>query len=540
MFLCEETTGPNSWLIALNVQDDDTIKPTIGPCSKLRLCRRLASKTKLFVRHNKDYLYYGTHSAVREDGHHEWLVQGCNLSTGRPISLKPFRLEEFVGSEIGSTACFEIDDGHFYALSNQTSFDTEEVDWTSCYHYIRFKLDETTPDLKLHKIWRRQHHEGPINDSWTELSLHSDEQTNQLNIVEVRKEWLGGGSLCTRTAYTTPFIESQDEDLILDRPNFPSSDQLSRTLDEHSKPSWLEKPPIRIPKFCHHEHTSQSEHKDEFIRARTKHRNYNSSAQSFVDLVADEVRIPNSVRSKDLLRLRIGSRMPASPLIPDDSSSDPRDLRIRPKIESYNGELIDDSEETFTYTAICLWPQTDAPSELFDLLCPGGRVGAVHAVSDERSIIYMAGSPNPRYGGQRAIVMVSFDPGWGHDGLTRLRGPRSQTCTTQIDSRTGYVMDGESVYGDVRKASAVEFASNVVLDSDEYMYDRSVDSPTTGRARPKRTYQNSEVGESSSSAAKRPKAGESGSSSQSQNQQQRLLWTERAMYLNINHGFWLL
>jgi hypothetical protein len=151
----------------------------------------------------------------------------------------------------------------------------------------------------------------------------------------------------------------------------------------------------------------------------------------------------------------------------------------------------------------------------------------------------MAGSPIPRYGGQRAIVMVSFDPGWGHDGLMRLRGPRSQTCTMDIDSRTGHVMDGESVYRDVSKDSAVEFASNVVLDSDKYMHDRSVDSPATGRARPKRTFQDSEVGESSLSAAKRQKVGESDLSSQSQNQQQRLLRTEPAMYLNINHGFWL-
>lgn len=532
VLLCEETTGPASWLIALDVRDSDTIKRTIGPCSRVRLRRRLASKTKLFVRHNKDYLYYGTHTALREDGHHEWLIQGFNLRTGGLVSTKHLRLAEFVGFDIGSTACFEINDGYFYAVSNQTSFDTEEVDWTSCYHYIRFRLDDTAPNLTLRKIWRRQHHEGPINDAWTELFLHSDEQTNQLNIVEVRKEWLGGGSLCTRTSYSTAFTEPQDEALILERPNFPSNNQLSRTLDEHSKPSWVEKPPIRIPKSCHHEHTSTSHFQNEFIRARTKHHRYNSSAHAFVDLVTEDIRIPNSVRSKDLLRLRSGSRIPASPLISNDSSSDPVDLILRPQIEGHDGEFIEDSEEAFKDTTISLWPPTHAPTELFDLLCPGGRAGAVHAVSDERSIVYMAGSPSPRHGGQRALVMISFDPGWGHDGLRRLHGGRIKA--RNLDGIQ--IVEGcENYYRPRAKDVATMPTTTMPPGNTKIPGQHDANERVLPvRRGSKREFDLDGCAESSSAGSKRNK-GEDGSEP---SVPQRTLWTEGAMYLDINRGFW--
>lgn len=525
VFLFEEAIGPGAWLFAWDVKDDDNVTGTVGPCSRLRLRRRLPSKTKLFVRNNKDYLYYGTHSALRDDGHHEWLIQGCNLNTRRPVSPKSLRLDEFVGSEIGSTACFEIHNQNFYAISNQTSFETEEVDWTSCYHFVRFKLEEASPDLRLRKVWRRQHHEGPINDAWTDLSLQLDERKCELNIVEVRKEWLGGGSLCVRTSYTTCFTEASDEDLILDQPNFPSHDQLSRTLDEYSKPSWVEKPPIRIPKFCHREHTTKSEQSKEFIRAKTKHRSYSSSAHAFVDLVSDEIRMTNSCRSKDRLRLRIASRIPESPLIPDASSFDPLHFCVRPQRSNHNESSIPDSEEEFTDTAIALWPPPDAPSELFDLLCPGGRAGSVHAMLDERSIIYMAGIPHAQYDNQRAIIMISFDPGWGHKGLKRLHFNTSQLQPIQ---------DVQLDIGRDRTPASIP-RTETTHDGLQGVYMRN---PPADDKRPKRMFDASMGAESSASASKRPRLEGSASTSEP-TEPQPLLWTEPAMYLTINQGFWV-
>jgi hypothetical protein len=73
-----------------------------------------------------------------------------------------------VGSEIGSTICFKFYKGFFYALSNQTSFEVKEIDWTSFYHCVRFPLNSPYTDLlqktKNKSMWRRQHREDPIND----------------------------------------------------------------------------------------------------------------------------------------------------------------------------------------------------------------------------------------------------------------------------------------------------------------------------------------------------------------------------------------
>jgi lysophospholipid acyltransferase (LPLAT)-like uncharacterized protein len=87
----------------------------------------------------------------------------------------------------GSTVCFQIQGGDFIALSNQTSFEVKELDWTSFYNCVRIPLGKAEPVLKQHVFWQRQHEEGPINDSWTEISLQKDQRTNDLLIVECRK-----------------------------------------------------------------------------------------------------------------------------------------------------------------------------------------------------------------------------------------------------------------------------------------------------------------------------------------------------------------
>ena len=519
VFLCEVIAGQGAWLFALDVGDDETTRGSIGSCKRLRFRRRLVSKPKLFVRHNREFLYYGTHSALRGDGHHEWQIQGCNLNTGKTISPKPLKLTDFVGSEIGSTACFQIHDGHFYAFSNQTSFDTEEVDWTSSYHYVCFKLDDIAPDLKLRKIWRRQHHEGPINDSWTDLSLQTSEKNNELHIVECRKEWLGGGSSCSRTAYMSSFRDTTDEELDLLRPSFPAYDQLSRTLDECSKPEYTHNPPIRIPKHCHHEYGPNSTPKTnlEFIHAKTKFHTYINTAQAFVDIVANEIRIPNSTRSKDRLRLRVASRISKSPLVAD---SDHQRFRLRHKVTDHDGVSIEGSDEAFTDTSITLWPHADAPAELFELLCPGGRVGNVHAVADEHSIVYMAGAPNIQHSNQRAIIVISFDPGWGHSGLKRLQG--------------GYQASRRSEGMELEIRQDIPFPR--VEKSADDTHEIFTGNRTVEFRGPKRILEQDVAAESSSTASKKQRV-EAGSASTAE--PQGLIWTEQARYLAINQGYWL-
>ena len=117
-----------------------------------------------------------------------------------PTGSKPLQLEDFTGSDIGSTVAFKIHNGFFYALSNKTPFNIKEVNWTIFYYCVRFRFKQPFKNaleinaLEINAcIYRRQHAEGPIND-WTNLSLQVDESTNHLIIVEPRCEWVNGAS----------------------------------------------------------------------------------------------------------------------------------------------------------------------------------------------------------------------------------------------------------------------------------------------------------------------------------------------------------
>lgn len=414
--VCEGEVDGVCCLLVIDLDYHDTTNSSnIGMKRHRPFLHQLRCKTKLFVRHNRSYLYYGTHSGVRSDRHHEWLLTCLDIDTERPITQKPFRLADFVGSDIGCTASFQIHEGHFYAISNQTSFEVEEIDWTSYYHIIKIPLGETKPDLKAYPLWQRQHGEGPINDSWTDLSIQKDEQTNELLIVECRKEWLGGGSANIRTYYTQPLCSSK-EDEILQISKFPENDSLSKTLTEDSK-SHFSEPRKRIRKHYHREYEEsrtdpRNSSSRDYILAKTKFRAYNASAMSFMDLVSDPAPLPRSLRIRDRLRLRIASRKPKSPLV-DDPQNPGHCLLRQPELDE-DGVPLEGSEEDFNPTEFYIWPPDDAPQEIYDLLCPSDRVGNIDAVADERSIIYAIDAPpGSSGGGSRAIVMISFDPTWG-------------------------------------------------------------------------------------------------------------------------------
>ncbi len=406
-----------SWLTVLDVRQsgNQTMTEEVHPLGRVMLRRHLNCTKKLFVRQDGSYLYYGTHSALGSTGHHEWMIQGIDLKEHSPVTEKPLQLVEFVGSELGSTACFEIHDGTFYAVTNQTSFETEEVDWTSYYHCIQFRLDDPEPDLRPRRIWRRQHIEGPINDSWLELSLRKDERTDELLLVECRREWLNGGSTNIRTYYTQPLKMTPGDEVAVSFA-LPANDPLTKTLDDSSKPNY-EPPKKRIRRYCHHEHPASTAAQD-FILAKTKYRAYDPACQAFIDIVNDPAPRPGSVRPGDRLRLRIASRTQKSPLEPDPLK--PGHHLLRPQVLDSLDEPIQSSEDDFHDTEIHVWPSDDAPTELYDILSPGGRVGQIEAIADERSIIYMT-DPSPTLpGGQGALILINFDPTWRHEGLVQL------------------------------------------------------------------------------------------------------------------------
>lgn len=196
-----------SWLVVFDVQNQTVITK-----------KSLESTYKLFVRNNAEYLYFGTHSEYGEDGFRRWVLMGYDIKANKWFNRK-IHLMDMAGSDIGQSICFEIIDGHFYGLSNQTSFEVDEVDWTSYYHCFRFPASDPHPDATQRsvkdKMWRRQHAEGPIDDRWSFIRLIKNEEHGKLQILESRKEWLDRRSSGQRAYYTTDlhFAPRQESDL---------------------------------------------------------------------------------------------------------------------------------------------------------------------------------------------------------------------------------------------------------------------------------------------------------------------------------------
>jgi hypothetical protein len=398
-FLFElDADAGGSWLIAIDRRIPEPNSPVI-------FVRPLETTSRLFVRQDASSLFYGTHTHTNNSHHHrEWLIEGTNLKTSE--RYPPVQLDDFVGTDLGLTVCFEIYNGYFYALSNQTSFDLEEIDWTSYYHCIRFPVADPTAIQAAKRIWRRQHIEGPINDTWTNLSLHLDEETDRVVVVECRREWKGGGSDSMRTFYNEPLPFTGDNleasyleylDSLPEVGNLPD-DILTTQIDETNNPNYDPDRPRASLRF-HPEYPPNNGETREFILARTKHRTYNLSCHSFLDLVND----PISYTSGDRLRLRIGHRKLCSPMTRTPAGT----YTLREPEYDYQGKPVHGSEQEIQDRGIRMWPPDDAPPELLQILNPTRSIGQVDAASDERSVVYMTG---PSYSQNRAVVIINFDP----------------------------------------------------------------------------------------------------------------------------------
>ena len=438
--LCHSNgTRGEAWLVAIDAKASTSVS------ERVRLLVPVITSSKTFVRQDSRYLCYGTHTSIGTHGHHEWEVQCYDLAPGTRsagIECKSLQLEDLVGSDLGVTVTFKIDKGYLYALSNQTSFDVEEVDWTSYYHCHRFPLDDPREEnLEKVRIWRRQHREGPINDSWTDLALHVDECTGALLIVESRREWQNGQSTQWRTYYTQPLVfpEWQNPDDFIEAPlssptistssgpviaqPLPLDDPLVNTLGEDSKPNW-EPGRKRLPRHYHPEYSGATNlTPPRFLLPKTKYRTYDPNCSAFLDLVVDEQTLLPSSRHQHL-RLRIGSRKLQSPLDSGDECS-PNGILRQPDKHEDTGLPIDGTEDRFIDRGVSMWPPLDAPADLLDVLNtsrqqnPSSYIGEVQAIADERSVIYKVGSAD----GDGQITLVNFDPGIRVRGLRKLDPP---------------------------------------------------------------------------------------------------------------------
>lgn len=443
------TPGPSSgpgrgerYLTVIEVEvgvEIDTQPP--DPIIRLGVMLR---RPKVWVRNNDRYLFCGSHDGGNGHGHREWVLQGYDLHTGRPTAVLP--LKEFWGDDLRETLVFEIYDGYLYAVSNRSSYEVEEIDWSSFYHCQRFPVDRPIESRVQHqRIWRRQHREGPINDSWTDLGLHRDECTGQLLIVEARKEWHAGVDAQRRTYYTQPLDDAGWESDDRHTPEMPSPSEpsarpdpagpppvapesyfpdepLAKLVGKDNDPQFVESRP-RIHGHVHPEYAGPEPAPDTFMLSRTRYRTYVPASSAFLDVVIDVdprrgAGAPGPARGAppQQVRLRIGSRVRASPL---DLGTG---LLRKPWLDETTDEPIPESAERFVDRGIGLWPPAGAPRELVELIHPGGTpVGDVSAVEDERSVVFRAAPVASAEGVERPIVLVNFDRGVRHGWLPLLR-----------------------------------------------------------------------------------------------------------------------
>ncbi|KAL9101920.1 MAG: hypothetical protein Q9187_009187 [Circinaria calcarea] len=319
--------------------------------------------------------------------------------------------------DIGSTVVFEIFDDELYVLSSQVTVDTEERDPTSYYHVSLYNLRDTEPQKpKTWPMWRRQHREGPIHDSWTDLALKRDACSGKLLVIETRRAWQDGHSKQKRTSYIEPLISEAEAategfgDTAMSRspvsntvePTAPAGeparwtpppDPMLPSRSEMARPH-LSRSRTRLPRkarHCHPEYKGDQPPADfrDYRLAQTKYRVYNYSCAAFLDIIYDDQSPTQFPQFKQQLRFRVQSR-------------------VQSRVQA-------DSEERFEYRGIRTWPPSDAPGELLKVINPESGAGRLDGCSDERSVVYMAGSDVSGQG--KPIVLVNFDPFIRFSGL---------------------------------------------------------------------------------------------------------------------------
>jgi hypothetical protein len=431
------------------------VKEQLTSASRVLTAFQLTASSKLFVRHTDRYLYYGTHTGIGDDGHHKWEVSGVSLDQKFPLpeTDRPLLFEDFHGSDIGSTVAFEIYNDHFYGVSNQGTFEVEEVDWTSFYHCIRFPLDKpiTKEMEKNERVFRRQHAQGPIHDSWTDLSLQLSEHTNEVMILESRREWAQASSRQSRTFYTSKFhvrpkrtskpstLSEEDSDTVL----LPDNDLFVDLLDSTNKPNWMPTP-NQYSWMRHPEFTKTDIPPRTFILAKTKFRAYNHSCTSFLDLVEDE-RCCNDPSKPGCFRLRVGSRHESSLNIPL--------LDVKGKGRADETEPIFNDHVNYRNSPVRMWPppasRCPCSQRLHDIMNPPLPLGPSHArsvtgVLDDRTLVYMV-KPGRSYGASDdsalgTIVVVDFTRPCVTDDSTP-SAPGMRRTDSKLEEDTDAIME---------------------------------------------------------------------------------------------------
>jgi hypothetical protein len=271
-----------AWLIAFDINS-----------AQILAIKGSGSNNIRFVRHNSNFLYYG----IQEVGGLErWMVHGHEF--GKSEGFDPFYLGRIFGSEIGSQVSFEIFEDYFYALSKETSYQVEEIDWTSFYTCCRFPLGSPCNKLlqstKAETMWRKQYGEKCDDDRWTSLRLYADETTGKIKIAESRMElYFKDGH--QRTCYTSNVIFPTNASKPAYEFETLPDEPIRRLLKPGDHPHYF--PPPQLPEDVHLDNS------DLLLNiSRIPLRYYSPSAMAFLDL------FDSTTEGRQSLRLRVQSR----------------------------------------------------------------------------------------------------------------------------------------------------------------------------------------------------------------------------------------
>ncbi|KAK3933464.1 hypothetical protein QBC46DRAFT_434987 [Diplogelasinospora grovesii] len=416
-----------SWLVVFNARKN-----------RVLAALRLASAYKIFVRNNDKFLYYGTHTDFGGDGFRRWMIKGYDISASQWLEHKA-NIPEMAGSDIGSTICFEIIDGYFYGLSNQTSFEVTELELTSSYVCFRFPLNGRgfyeTEQAARKQMWRRQNKEGAIDDRWTSVKMFQDEATGMLKVVESRKEWLAGRSWARRTYYTTELSFKG----ALREHGWDEDDGDEDDGDDASDGPFPDAAPSRNPHLVHPGDDGSTQLM--LTLSQCPVRSYHPSCRTFLDLVNDSSSdLVNDSSSDQEIRIRGGSRRRWSP----------DELHKRRRLSPAQGRDPESAFEQmihglYKHGDVALWPPEKDPArpdpaldELYTLLSPPTHRGNVHGTWDDRCLVYATGGTS---GSLKAIILVSFDPSIHLVGAKPYSGncdhrTSTQLCPTNPESNT--------------------------------------------------------------------------------------------------------
>ncbi|KAM0232686.1 hypothetical protein ACHAP5_010633 [Fusarium lateritium] len=360
--------------------------------------QRPGSRHPLFVRNDKNYLFWGSKSHTRLDGSYRWGLHCLNLQT-RKWTDSRLILWDFDEANIGSDICFEIIDGQFYCISNTSKTQTDHGACNNFYKVVRFPVDNVTHDTcekpPMRNLWRRHDSEGAVDERWTSLQLTQDEVTGKLIIVETRKEWFPGNAGSQRTCYKKELQFGQDDDQpgpLLPTP--PDSTVDSPVQEWKSEDHMEERPGEGVHVGDGPTDLTTYTLQECFVRS------YNPSCNTFIDLVSEAYN-------------------PLSAL----------QLRVQPKEQ---------------LPAVNIWPRDQ------DSCCPDAILDQLHGVvnpiqpikgvdwcMDERVLVY---SPTHEAPGQlRPVILISFDPGLALPGFPNYQlhkaGTREEPSTPhELDS----------------------------------------------------------------------------------------------------------